>query len=193
MFPLNNPHPSNAQPSAYVIICLVAPIVLALIAVAIIVWRIIQRRRLFRDVEQYVRDLSEDIPDFFYGREFLYVLFTSLFDVPTNFLEVNEPSFAPIRLGWLLGMLEQLGSTATMSCGYLDRAAHPDNQILTMEFWVDFDYADQRWAIWYPGRGDYTITRRSAFSNYVGTIHRRHAFAEIDAWLRRSGFAEHLP
>ena len=183
----------SSQPSPRILICLVVPIVVAIVAVLLILaWHLAKQRQLLDDVAQYVRDLKPLVPDDFYGREFLRVCFTRLFDVPDNFLDVNEPSFMPIRLGWLIGMVELLGPTAELNFGYLEPAAHPGTQVLTAEFWLNFERDGQRWTIWYPDR-DYVLVRRSAFATHIGTIHRRQPHAEIDTWLRRNGFADRLP
>lgn len=185
---------SSSQPGMSALVCLVAPIVVAAVLL-IILWHFVKQRQRQRLAELHVQSVSRKIPDDYYNREFIHAIFPNLFDVPDNFLELNESNFAPIRLGWLLGMAVQLGPTATMSCGYLDPAAHPNStsRVSTMEFWVDFELDGERWAIWYPGSKS-VVTRRLSFGrHYINSTHRRHDQGDIIAWFRKYGFSAYLP
>ena len=169
---------------------------MAIIAILLIaLWYFAQRRQRLSCAEQHAWAMSRKVPDDYYNREFIRAIFPHLFDVPDNFLDLNESNFAPIRLGWLLGMTVQLGPTATMSCGYLNPAAHPNSTSLvsTMEFWVDFEFDGQRWAIWYPDHKSVVTHRPSFGRRYISSIHRRYDQEDITTWFRKHGYSSYLP
>lgn len=171
----------------YVLICLAVPIVFALIVTAIIIWRLAQRRQCRREAEQYVRR-HDRVPDDYYGRELVRAYYARHFDLPDNFPELGEPNFSVHRLGWFLGMVEQLGPSAILNCSYLRPNARPGtaSQVSTREFWLDFDFDGRRWVIWFPGK-DYEIVERLWFGNHcVSSTSARRTHDEIASWLRRS-------
>lgn len=178
-------NPSQNSPLAVLGFIASAAIAICLL---VAIWKYAQRRQRRREAEQHVR-LHSHVPDSFYGRELVRAFYTRLFDLPDNFPELNEPNFSAHRLGWFLGMVEQLGPSAVLNCSDLRPNAHPStaSYISTREFWLDFELNGHRWAIWYPDK-DYAIVERMRFgSDYVSHTHGRHTYAEIVSWLRRAG------
>lgn len=167
--------------------------IMSLVAVAVVLilrhsW---QARARAQHAKAHLSRLAEGLPGRYSQRELLKAFYAPYYDLPDRFLELGEPSFAPDRLGWMLGMTDRLGKGTILNCSYLRPGVHPGvaSYVAALEFWIDFEYEGRRWAVWYPST-DYAVVERLEFGrHYVSSTHRRHTHEEIAAWLRRSGFS----
>lgn len=179
-------NPSASLPTiALVAICM---LLVAVILVSVI-WHIYRNRQRLQRATDYIARLSHDIPPKYYRRELIYAFYTKYFDVPDNFLEISDPSFAIDRLGWMLGMLDRLGPGTVLNCSYLNPGVHPgvESYVSSLEFWLDFGLEGHRWAIWYPVATFSVVDRLTFGSRYVDTTHRRCNQEDAAVWLRHAG------
>ena len=174
-------------------IVLVAICVLLIVAILILViGHTYQNRRLIQRATDHIARLSHDLPDKYCGRELLYAFYTKFFDVPDNFLEINDPGFASRRLGWMLGMVDRLGPGTVLNCSYLNPGVRPgiESCVSSMEFWLDFEFEGHRWAVWCPTETFSVVNRLTFGGRYVDTTHRRCYHDDAVAWLRRAGIIQ---
>lgn len=170
----------------------VLAIVLCFALAVAVFWHFWSNNERRRAVRQYLVERAERLPPHYYNRELIRAFYTQLYSVPDNFLELSEPNFALDRLGWMLGMIDRLGPTATLNCSYLNPSAHPDqaSYISSLEFWLDFELDGRRWAVWFRDSSFAVVDRFYFGRNYVSSTQHRRPHAEIASWLRRCGFPQ---
>lgn len=170
--------------------CLVGFTLLVMLLILILgVSRLHFRRRRLQRAAAYVEQSVSHLPSSYNSRPLIEALIPRYFDVPDNLIgSASEPQLSVARLSWFLGMLEVLSPTANLYFGDLRPTAHPrhDGSVSSPEFWLDFEYEEQLWAVWFPEDGRFEVVERPVFSGYVSTIRRKRSRDEIKAWFSRN-------